>query len=327
MTGYPQRDKFFALRFCRLLTKRCLAQETGSLGTWLLTVIVHQEDAAHYRRGVTFYDGQLMPLLGINSKKSMTATRKKLIESGWLHFEPGHKGKASIYWVLVPREAEGLDDLPTDEGLEGFGSQKEPHSTDSVPFGNLKGHTSGTERGALLPNPNPNPHHPVGDDPFTRKKPCQGILKQLTGYTAEVTSRAWGIACQFARLNPGHRSMQTAAKIVGRFAGCISNHGLAAATRIESYFSLVDPAAWQAEVDAGKRLSVDASPLDVCNHLFPRQGRKPVVVPSNPTMIDPTIERLQREKAEAEKHAAKPGAYRKGRQRILATARSSDATD
>ena len=113
---YPEREQFFANRFIRLMVKCCVANEIGSNAFSLLTIIVSTEDASHYRRGVTFYDGQLMPLLGITSNKTMYRIRKRAIELGWLHFEPGHKGKASTYWVLIPKYAENLDDYPTDEG-------------------------------------------------------------------------------------------------------------------------------------------------------------------------------------------------------------------
>ena len=116
MAQYPGREPFFANRFIRLLVKSCVANEIGTNAFAMLTIVVMTEDASHYRRGITFYDGQLMPLLGINSKDTMYKVRKRAIEAGWLHFEPGYKGKASTYWVMIPEHAEHIDDCPTDEG-------------------------------------------------------------------------------------------------------------------------------------------------------------------------------------------------------------------
>ncbi|WP_437188296.1 hypothetical protein SH668x_001734 [Planctomicrobium sp. SH668] len=113
---YPQRDSFFAHKFCRLMVKVCLANELGADACYLLMVIAHTEDAAHYRRATTWFNGQLMTVLGISQQKTLIRIRKTLIDAGWLHYEEGGKGKAGRYWVLIPQEAIGIDDQPSDEG-------------------------------------------------------------------------------------------------------------------------------------------------------------------------------------------------------------------
>ena len=60
MNSYPKnRGSFFAHKFCRILTKAAVAQELGPESCWLLSVIVHQEDAIRYSRPVTFWNDDL----------------------------------------------------------------------------------------------------------------------------------------------------------------------------------------------------------------------------------------------------------------------------
>jgi len=116
-TDYPQRGSHFAHKFTRTLVKVCLCQELGTGAFALLTTISHTEDAARYRRAVTFYNSQLMMILGM-SLGQLVRAREKSIESGWLHYIPGGKSKAGTYWVTIPEHAQDLGDHPTDEGGE-----------------------------------------------------------------------------------------------------------------------------------------------------------------------------------------------------------------
>ena len=112
--SYPDREPFFAHKFTRIMFKTCLCQELGTGAFALLTTIVHTEDAARYRRPVTFYNTQLMPVLGM-SQSQLTLARSKCIKAGWLHYVPGGKSRAGVYWVTVPDHAMGLGDSPTDD--------------------------------------------------------------------------------------------------------------------------------------------------------------------------------------------------------------------
>ncbi len=113
---YPKRPRFFAHQFVRLLTKAAAAQQIGPEACWLLAVIVHQEDAVHYRRGVTFYNEQLLPLCGFGSKKRLVEARRKAIDAGLLYYEAGGKSTPGTYWVLVPKGAQRVSDGPCDAG-------------------------------------------------------------------------------------------------------------------------------------------------------------------------------------------------------------------
>lgn len=108
---YPKdRPKYFAHKFVRILTRTCAAMEIGTDGAWLLSIIVHTEDAAHYRGPVKFWNDQLVSITGLNSWDRLNRARKKVIAAGWLHYEPGGKGKVGRYWVMVPDQSEGLPD-------------------------------------------------------------------------------------------------------------------------------------------------------------------------------------------------------------------------
>jgi hypothetical protein len=102
---YPKRPPFFANKFCRLTGKICLAQELGSEAVLLLMHVALVEDAKSYRSAVTFFNEQLMPLIGVNSHKALIRERTKAVNAGWLHYEPGGKGFAGRYWVTIPDES------------------------------------------------------------------------------------------------------------------------------------------------------------------------------------------------------------------------------
>lgn len=114
---YPKRPSHFALKAIRAMVKTCVANEHGSEVMALLTVVVSTEDAAHYRRPVTFHGGQLMPLIGVMSETTFKRVRQRAVDSGWLVYVPGAKRKPASYFVTIPRHAQGLDDKPTDEGV------------------------------------------------------------------------------------------------------------------------------------------------------------------------------------------------------------------
>jgi hypothetical protein len=116
--AYPKRPKFFAHKFCRLLFKQCVANEIGAEACWLLTVIAHAEDARHYTGAVTFFNSQLLSVVGLGSADALERVRRKAIEGGWLHYEPGAKRTPGRYWVTIPDQCAGVEDGPTDEGVD-----------------------------------------------------------------------------------------------------------------------------------------------------------------------------------------------------------------
>lgn len=112
---YPQRPRFFAHRFCRLMAKVCLANEIGPEACWLLTIIAHTEDAKGYRSSVSYFNYQLLPLIGVCSEDSLDRIRARAVHSGWLHYQRGAKRIPGRYWVKIPSKFDDWDDSPTDE--------------------------------------------------------------------------------------------------------------------------------------------------------------------------------------------------------------------
>lgn len=111
---YPTRDPFFSNSFVRLLTRMRIANEIGADGAWCLAIIVFQEDATFYTRPVTFWDDQLADKIGVTAR-SLRVIRSRLVEAGWLHYEPGRKGVPGRYWVLLPEFADSIADGPSDD--------------------------------------------------------------------------------------------------------------------------------------------------------------------------------------------------------------------
>jgi hypothetical protein len=117
---YPKRPKFFAHRITRLVFKTCLAQQTSPAAALLVIVVAHTEDAKHYAAPPTFYNEQLMPILGIRKWDTLVRARNEAIAAGWLHYETGPSGsrKPGTYWTVIPESLSGVDDLPTDEDFD-----------------------------------------------------------------------------------------------------------------------------------------------------------------------------------------------------------------
>ena len=119
MTSYPNRPAFFAQRVIRLFVKTCAMQSLGADAFALFCVIATQEDAKRYKGAVTFFNEPLMSLLGIRKWDTLDSLRRRLVEAGWLHYDPpptGARRQAGSYWTLIP---DGIDDLPdtaVDEG-------------------------------------------------------------------------------------------------------------------------------------------------------------------------------------------------------------------
>jgi hypothetical protein len=107
---YPDRKTYFAHRYCRLLTKTCAAQEIGHIAFVLCVTIAHQEDSKRYTGPVTFFNEQLMPLIGVAKWESLDGARRRATQAGWLYYEPGNRGQRlpGRYWVTIPQ---GLDDV------------------------------------------------------------------------------------------------------------------------------------------------------------------------------------------------------------------------
>lgn len=117
---YPQRPKHFSQKVVRRLMKTCAAQDIGQSAALLVIVVVATEDAARYRRPVTFYNEQLLPLIGVKKWDALDKARKSAVDAGWLVYDAPPKGsrKPGRYWATIPPHLDGFDDGPVDEGSE-----------------------------------------------------------------------------------------------------------------------------------------------------------------------------------------------------------------
>jgi hypothetical protein len=203
--GYPKRESHFAHKLTRLLLRTCAAQEIGPAACYLVVQIVHTEDAAHYRRAVTFWNDQLMSVLGF-SWGQLDRARKKATAGGWLHYEAGTKGTAGRYWSTIPPEYEGLPDGAIDEDFIHTSAEESAEETpdSSAPVENQTGgngdippHQCGGIReesgrnpggmcGTFKPNPNPSP---------SPKKETFDPTKVDLPFGSEDFRQSWGDFC------------------------------------------------------------------------------------------------------------------------------------
>lgn len=158
---YPVRPKVFAMKVARQLMKTCAAQQIGPLGYALVSVVAATEDAAGYKRAVTFYDAQLMMILGIENQKQLAAARNKAVSAGWLKYEHGQKRVPGRYFVTVPEHANLGDDAASDEGGDdignGSGSDKERTGSGLGSNTEQTGNRQGTDMAPSFPVPIPVP--------------------------------------------------------------------------------------------------------------------------------------------------------------------------
>ncbi len=126
---YPTREKFFAHKFLRILTRDASAMQLGPDACWLLTVVVMQEDACRYRRPVAFWNERLLDLCGWADKRTLVRTRAMLCGAGWLVYEPAPAGsrRPGMYQVAIPDDCEGREDAPVEDG------EDDPRGTCNAP--------------------------------------------------------------------------------------------------------------------------------------------------------------------------------------------------
>lgn len=109
--AHTKRPQYFACDFCRLLADNEVAAELGPQAAWLLTTIVMKEDQFRYSRPVTFFNEQLVRILGVGSISSLDRVRARCVEAGWLQYTPGGRRVGpGTYHVTVPV---GIESVPT----------------------------------------------------------------------------------------------------------------------------------------------------------------------------------------------------------------------
>lgn len=170
MSEYPRRDPWFAHKVVRLMIRTCAAQEIGTNGFLLVTVIAHTEDAKRYSDAVTFWNDQLMSILAFASWGQLDRARKRAVDAGWLHYEPGGKGRVGKYWTTIPDRFIGLEAGPVDCDaaaiLSTGGETKNPITSTS---GERSGGETREKRDHSSPSPNQEPHGPRSVD-----QKCEG---------------------------------------------------------------------------------------------------------------------------------------------------------
>ncbi len=193
---YPRREPFFAVRFARLLAKTCAANEIGADGCWLLCLVAQIEDARRYSSAPTFYNEQLAPLMGLEQRQ-FRRVRDRCVAAGWLHYEPGGKGRAGVYWVVWPEHLREIDDTPPGGAVpvqaaaehctgivvaddrESSGETAFPVVSDHQSSGNTTTNRPGT-RPPSLPEPRPGPPPPRA--PHDRSVEAEAVrILQTTG--------------------------------------------------------------------------------------------------------------------------------------------------
>lgn len=112
---YPKRHAYFAHRYCRLLAKTCAANEIGHVAFTLCVTVAMVEDSKRYKGAVTFYNEQLMPLIGVKKWEALDLARRKAADHGWLYYDSGGRHKPGRYWVTIPAGLHDLEDTPCDE--------------------------------------------------------------------------------------------------------------------------------------------------------------------------------------------------------------------
>lgn len=195
MADYPKRESHFASKFIRVLMRTCAAQEIDTVACLLLVYVVQTEDAARYRRPVTFWNSQLESVLGL-SKKQLIPARVRAVKAGWLHYEKGGKGKVGKYWVLIPPVHADLPDHPIDEDF--LDLSVPPAAPKETPTDGGIGDAEGTETG---PKGEPKRDHngsPFKPKPKPSPKPKETFdpTKVDLPFDSERFRQSWGEFCQ-----------------------------------------------------------------------------------------------------------------------------------
>ena len=144
--------KLWAFHVIKLLAVPMVAQGLGANGCNLIRVIATLEDDQFYSGAVLATDENLRPMLAVTEKTLVTA-RRRCIQAGWLHYEPGEKGSPSRMWVKIPQSV----DLRLRSNIQWKNS-----TTTGTRTGTTTGTTSGTTTGittdpSYIPIPTPKP--------------------------------------------------------------------------------------------------------------------------------------------------------------------------
>ena len=107
---YPKRPSHLRHKYCRLLARTAAAQDIGVPSAWMCTVIAHLEDVQRYRTPISFWNNQLMLVLGTRRPDTFREWRSKAVEAGWLHYENRGPRRPGLYWVTIPPQFRDIPD-------------------------------------------------------------------------------------------------------------------------------------------------------------------------------------------------------------------------
>lgn len=162
--GYPQREKFFAMKFTRILMQSRIVNEIGCDACLLIVHVASIEDAIHYSGPVSFWNSQLMDVMGFNSPKQLNRARQRAVDAGWLTYHRDGTRSVGHYFVSVPDRYKSLkganSDQPDGESILSENGTNQGANEDGIlsENGTNSGTNSGTNRGALpIPVPIPVP--------------------------------------------------------------------------------------------------------------------------------------------------------------------------
>lgn len=214
---YPPRCQFYAMKFIRAMVDASVANEHGAQVFTLLATLAGKEDSERYRGAVTYWDSQLMPLIGANSQDTLARVRARAAQAGWLHYEPGRKGVIGRYWTIIPASAEAFTDAPVDENPEGFnGLSSAPVRTQPRHNRDESQSKAGRMCGPFLPLPFTSPQeeaanrngslaHGSGEKRKTKKRAKPGFPEEaFAKFWAAYPKRVKRLAAEkaFQSLNP-----------------------------------------------------------------------------------------------------------------------------
>jgi hypothetical protein len=162
-----RRRQFLGQQVVRLMTKTCLANDLGQAAFTLLAVVSAQQDAA-WGRPVSFFNSQLLPLVGIRKWDTLATVRKACIDAGWLRYEQPGSGyrEPGVYEVVIPPRLAHLTDSRCDE--EAYPPSGDAFGGTSPINGHARGDAHGDAHGESPPSPSPS---------FSLSQACDGPEK------------------------------------------------------------------------------------------------------------------------------------------------------
>lgn len=195
------RKGFYAHKVLRLAIKSAVAQRLGTDVFALLCVIALQEDVVRYHRPVSFWNDQLLPLVGFAKRDRLAKARKKAIDAGWLLYREGGRHVPGEYRVTIPVELRGIFDCAVDEGSTPGNGGREGLQ-EGLETGGKRVSNRGSTGATFIPVPAPAPNPlsvpgrvTTGPTDKAGKKPFDWLpdwpqLREFAGITIEAMAQS-----------------------------------------------------------------------------------------------------------------------------------------